>query len=99
MQLLQELVADLSKTDLPSQQQHWVLFSVLEAFMHCKRFLKVRITAEDTKNGCDTYASPPGNATTSCWVGSHSDFSIATWTNVAILVCPVIGRVAFKVSA
>ncbi|DBB12582.1 TPA: N-lysine methyltransferase smyd2 [Trebouxia sp. C0006] len=38
-QLLKELATDLGNTDLPMRQQHWVLFSVLEAYMYCKKCL------------------------------------------------------------
>jgi len=46
-QLLKELATDLGNTDLPMQQQHWVLFSVLGAYMYCMKFLEDSITAED----------------------------------------------------
>ena len=46
-QLLKELATELGRTDLPVQQQHWVLFSVLGAYIYCKHSLKDDITAGD----------------------------------------------------
>lgn len=46
-QLLTQLATDLGKTGLPVQQQHWVLFSVLGAYMICIRLLRADITAGD----------------------------------------------------
>ncbi len=53
-QLLKELATDLGNTDLPMRQQHWVLFSVLEAYMYCKKSLEDSITA----GGGETDAVP-----------------------------------------
>ncbi len=46
-QLLKELATDLGNTGLPMQQQHWVLFSVLGAYIYCKESLEDDIKAGD----------------------------------------------------